>query len=154
MMAVALQASSQPSLKLAISYAELAMTRKEWPVAAVRWQFIIDHCEGFPHQVYVRQARAWLAAQQFGAALHTVSLGLEKQPGNPVLNNLKDVIASRKAKKFQLTARRWRRRRKTNMEDLETNMELDMAVGRRSMRCASGNMKRQRRGSNAFWKNN
>ncbi|MEC8918504.1 MAG: hypothetical protein VX796_12940 [Pseudomonadota bacterium] len=104
MMAVALQASSQPSLKLAISYAELAMTRKEWPVAAERWQFIIDHCEGFPHQVYVRQARAWLAAQQFSAALHTVNLGLEKQPGNPVLSDLKDVIASRKAKKFQLTA--------------------------------------------------
>jgi len=103
-MAVALERSPQSPLKLRIAYAEAAMTRKDWPAAIERWQAIIDHDEAFPPPIYLRQARALLAAEQFDAALRVVNLALEKQPGNATLGDLKDVIASQKAKKFQLTA--------------------------------------------------
>ncbi|OLO05777.1 alginate O-acetyltransferase AlgX-related protein [Salinicola socius] len=104
MMGVTLQKSPEPPLKLGIAHAEAAMTRADWSVAADRWQFVIDRCAGFPHQVHVRQARAFLAARQFSQALRAVNLALEKQPGNTTLSDLKDVIASQKAKKFQLAA--------------------------------------------------
>jgi|GEM_PF-1496600 len=106
MMAVTLDQSAESPLKLRIAYAEAAMTRKDWPAAIERWQAIIDRDETFPPQIYLRQARALLAAEQFGEALRVVSLGLEKQPGNTTLLDLKDVIASQKAKKFQLTAQK------------------------------------------------
>jgi len=102
MMAAALQKSSQPPLKLWIAYAEAAMTRKDWPAAIERWQAIVERHTVFPPQLHIRQARALLAAQQFSAALHVVNLALEKQPGNSVISDLKDVIASQKAKKYQL----------------------------------------------------
>ncbi|WP_087718639.1 alginate O-acetyltransferase AlgX-related protein [Salinicola salarius] len=102
MMAAALQKSSQPPLKLWIAYAEAAMTRKDWPAAVERWQAIVDRYTVFPFQLYIRQARALLAARQFSAALHVANLALEKQPGNSVIGDLKNVIASQKAKKYQL----------------------------------------------------
>ncbi|MGM8851916.1 alginate O-acetyltransferase AlgX-related protein [Salinicola halophyticus] len=104
MMAVALEKSSESPLKLRIAYAEAAMTRKDWPAAIERWQSIIDRDEAFPPQIYLRQARALLAAEQFAEALRVVNLALEKQPGNTTLADLKNVIASHKAKKFQLAA--------------------------------------------------
>lgn len=105
MIAVAIQKSPQPPLKLWIAYAEAAMSRKDWGVAIERWQTVVDRYPVFPLQLHIRHARALLAAQQFGAALRVVDLALEKQPDNAVLINLKDVIASRKAKKYQLVAR-------------------------------------------------
>lgn len=102
LMAVVLQKSPQPPLKLSIAYAEAAMTRGDWTAAAERWQSILDHQAAFPPQVYLRQARAMLAAKQFAAALRTVDLALEERPNDPVLMDLKSVIASQKARKYQV----------------------------------------------------
>lgn len=105
MMAAALQKSPRPPLKLWIAYAEAAMSRADWDAAIERWQTITDRYSVFPLQLHIRHARALLAARQFGAALRVVDLALEKQPEDAVLGNLKDVIASRKARKYQLVAR-------------------------------------------------
>ncbi|WP_110715554.1 alginate O-acetyltransferase AlgX-related protein [Salinicola acroporae] len=102
LMAVVLQKSPQPPLKLSIAYAEAAMRRSDWSSAVQRWQSILDHQPSFPPQVYLRQARALLAAKQFTAALGVVDLALEARPDDPVLVDLKSVIASHKAKKYQV----------------------------------------------------
>ncbi|MDH4571698.1 tetratricopeptide repeat protein [Salinicola acroporae] len=78
------------------------MRRSDWSSAVQRWQSILDHQPSFPPQVYLRQARALLAAKQFTAALGVVDLALEARPDDPVLVDLKSVIASHKAKKYQV----------------------------------------------------
>lgn len=105
MLAVALQKLPQPPLELWIAYAEAAMSRKDWNAAIERWQSIVDRYPTFPLQLHIRHARALLAARQFNAALRVVDQALEKQPDNSVLGDLKDLIASRKARKYRLVKR-------------------------------------------------
>ncbi|WP_251976046.1 alginate O-acetyltransferase AlgX-related protein [Salinicola avicenniae] len=89
-------------LEFRVADAEFAMARQDWTAAIERWQRIETSFREFPSAVHLRHARACLAASDFDAALRAVDAALERQSDNATARDLRDVIASRKARKYQI----------------------------------------------------
>ncbi|WP_157956841.1 alginate O-acetyltransferase AlgX-related protein [Salinicola aestuarinus] len=90
------------NLQIRIADAEFAMARQDWKAASERWQRIQTQFARFPSAVYLRHARACLAAQDLDAALRIVDTALEREPDNAAARDLRDVIASRRARKYRI----------------------------------------------------
>lgn len=88
------------SLKLRISFAEIAMARKDWTSAIERWVHIVDNYKKFPHGVYVRLGRAFLNIGKIDEAERLVnSLSIEEKKK---ISDLISLVETRKAKKYKV----------------------------------------------------